>query len=47
MTQKDKNSTIRVKDSTKNRLMDLDFAKKNLSYDDIINELLNRYKKRD
>ena len=42
---RDGQSTVRVNKSTKTRLIDLDFAKKNMSYDDIINGLLDRYKK--
>ena len=46
MKQKEKNSTIRVNNSTKKKLVDLNFAKKDMSFDDIINELLNRHNKR-
>ena len=45
MKKKEKISTIRVREFTKERLIDLDFARKNRSYDNIINELLDRYKK--
>ena len=39
-------STIRVKKSTKDVLMELSFAKKNMSFEDIILELVKGYKKR-
>lgn len=39
-------STIRVKKSTKDVLMKLSFAKKNMSFEDIILELVKGYKKR-
>lgn len=44
--EENKESTIRVKNSTKERLIRLSFAKKNTSFDDIINEILNRLNKK-
>jgi hypothetical protein len=38
-------STIRVKNSTKSLLTDLDIAKKNVSFENIILELIKHYKK--
>ena len=46
MKSKDDYSTMRVSKSTKNTLMELDFAKKNMSFEDIILELIKGYKKR-
>jgi len=46
MKSKDNYSTMRVRKSTKNKLMDLDFAKKNMSFEDILIELIKNYKKR-
>ncbi len=43
---KEKISTIRVKESTKIKLVNLNFAKKGVSFDDILNELLNSYEKK-
>ena len=41
----DKISTIRVKESTKQELVNLNFAKKDMSYEAIILALVKRYKK--
>ena len=46
MKSKDDYSTMRVSKSTKNILMELDFAKKNMSFEDILLELIKNYKKR-
>ena len=46
MKSKDDYSTMRVRKSTKNTLMELDFAKKNMSFEDIILKLVKCYKKR-
>ena len=46
MADKDKYSTIRVKESTKNKLVDIDFAKKDMSFEDIILELIQRHKQK-
>ena len=46
MKRTNKHSTVRLKKSVKNDLMELDFAKKNMSFEDIIVELINSYKKR-
>ena len=43
--QDKKTSTIRVKDSTKTKLSNLNFVKKGMSFDHIINELLKKHKK--
>ena len=46
MSKADKNSTIRVKESTKKKLVNLGFVKKGMSFDEIINDLLSKIKKR-
>ena len=46
MKSQDDYSTMRVRKSTKNTLMELDFAKKNMSFEDILIELIKHYKKR-
>ena len=46
MNKDNKYSTIRVKKSTKDTLMELNFAKKNMSFENIILELVKHYKKR-
>ena len=46
MADKDKYSTIRVKESTKIKLVDIDFAKKDMSFEEIILELIQRHKQR-
>jgi len=46
MKQRNEHSTVRLKKSTKDELMELDFAKKNMSFEDIILELIKSYKKR-
>ncbi len=46
MKKSNEHSTVRLKKSVKNELMELDFAKKNMSFEDIILELVKCYKKR-
>lgn len=46
MNSKGNYSTMRVRKSTKNMLMELDFVKKNMSFEDILIELIKSYKKR-
>ena len=46
MKSQDDYSTMRVRKSTKNTLMELDFAKKNMSFEDILIKLIKHYKKR-
>jgi len=46
MVKAQKTSTIKVKDSTKKRLINLDFVKKGMSFDEIINQVLDNIKKR-
>lgn len=43
---KDKYSTIRVRESTKNKLVNIDFAKKDMSFEEIILELVQRHKQK-
>ena len=44
MKKKYKNSTIRIKELTKNKLKNLSFVKKDMSYESIIDELIKRGK---
>ena len=46
MKRSNEHSTVRLKKSVKNELMELDFSKKNMSFEDIIVELIKNYKKR-
>ena len=46
MAKAQKTSTIKVKDTTKKRLINLDFVKKGMSFDEIINQVLDNIKKR-
>lgn len=46
MKRSNEHSTVRLKKSVKNELMELNFAKKNMSFEDIIVELIKNYKKR-
>ncbi len=46
MANKEKYSTVRVKESTKIKLVDIDFAKKDMSFEEIILELIQRHKQR-
>lgn len=46
MVKAQKTSTIKVKDSTKKRLINLDFVKKGMSFDEIINQVLDNIKKK-
>lgn len=41
----DKATTIRLKTSTKQKLVNLDFAKKNMSFEEIILTLLDQYER--
>ena len=43
---KDKFSTIRVRESTKNKLVNLNFVKKGMSFEEIINEIIKKLKKK-
>ncbi|MBN2420962.1 hypothetical protein JXB27_01645 [Candidatus Woesearchaeota archaeon] len=40
---KEKETTLRLRESTKKKLNEIEFAKKGKSYDDILNELLDKY----
>lgn len=39
-------STIKLSKKTKDKLINLDFSKKNMSFENIIKELINFYNKR-
>lgn len=42
----EKISTIKVKESTKKKLKSLNFARKDVSFDDIINKILDKIQKK-
>ena len=44
--KREKTSTIKVKESTKKRLKSLNFARKDVSFDDIINKILDKIQKK-
>lgn len=44
--QEEKISTIRIKESIKKELANLNFVKKGMSYEEIINKILDNYKGR-
>lgn len=46
MRIKEKESTIKVKESTKKKLTNLNFVKKGMTYNDIILKLVNKRKRR-
>jgi len=43
---KEKNTTIRIKESTKVKLINLKFVKKGMSYDEIINQIIKIKRKK-